>query len=575
MRPYCSAMTSAVRPPSADRRLAPWRHSPVQGGAVPPRRVMLRWLYIARLCLATGVFLAAALSWWRADLTQLLVASVSATLTLVVTTQAYWWSHLRGRAVGATFLYGQALFDLALVTAVVHIFGPYSYYASLFILVIAFNTVLMPLANGLLVALLAGLLYAADVLVGQAFEVSPALLLQVAVFWGVALATGYLAGRVQVVGAAQETLVAELRRVRLEAGDILRQIRAGIMTLGGDGRLVYANPSAEALLGLNWARQQEQPVLGQLEAISPALVQAIRRAVEDGQRVSRTEAEARVDGRVWPIGFTTTPVHVEEGTPPSVTVIFQDLSDAKRAEALHLRAERLEAVSEIAASLAHEIRNPLASIRSAVEQLARMAGGGADERTLAGLIVNESDRLSRLLNEFLDFSRVRVTRFAVLDLVGVAEHGIRLARQHPDCSPDAAIELIAAERPVLVEADEDLLHRVVFNLVLNAVQASPGGPRVTVEVRVPAPADVPVSVALESPRLLVVRDAGPGVPAEILPRLFEPFVTGRVGGTGLGLPIVQRAVQAHRGLIFCDTDRGRGTTFSVYLPSRRGAEEAA
>ncbi|MEK7668944.1 MAG: ATP-binding protein [Gemmatimonadota bacterium] len=568
-------MTSAVRPPSADRRLAPWRHSPVQGGAVPPRRVMLRWLYIARLCLATGVFLAAALSWWRADLTQLLVASVSATLTLVVTTQAYWWSHLRGRAVGATFLYGQALFDLALVTAVVHIFGPYSYYASLFILVIAFNTVLMPLANGLLVALLAGLLYAADVLVGQAFEVSPALLLQVAVFWGVALATGYLAGRVQVVGAAQETLVAELRRVRLEAGDILRQIRAGIMTLGGDGRLVYANPSAEALLGLNWARQQEQPVLGQLEAISPALVQAIRRAVEDGQRVSRTEAEARVDGRVWPIGFTTTPVHVEEGTPPSVTVIFQDLSDAKRAEALHLRAERLEAVSEIAASLAHEIRNPLASIRSAVEQLARMAGGGADERTLAGLIVNESDRLSRLLNEFLDFSRVRITRFAVLDLVGVAEHGIRLARQHPDCSPDAAIELIAPERPVLVEADEDLLHRVVFNLVLNAVQASPGGPRVTVEVRVPAPADVPVSVALESPRLLVVRDAGPGVPAEILPRLFEPFVTGRVGGTGLGLPIVQRAVQAHRGLIFCDTDRGRGTTFSVYLPSRRGAEEAA
>jgi signal transduction histidine kinase len=115
----------------------------------------------------------------------------------------------------------------------------------------------------------------------------------------------------------------------------------------------------------------------------------------------------------------------------------------------------------------------------------------------------------------------------------------------------------------------------VFNLVLNAVQASPAGPSVTVEVRVPPPADVPVSVALESPRLLVVRDTGPGVPSEILPRLFEPFVTGRVGGTGLGLPIVQRAVQAHSGLIFCDTDRGRGTAFSVYLPSRLGAEESA
>jgi len=568
-------MTSAAAPPSADRRLSPWRRSPPQRGAVPPRRVMLRWLYLARLSLAAGVFLAAALSWWRADLTQLLIASVSVTLTLVVTTAAYWWSHLRVRDVGATFLYGQALFDLGLVTAVVHIFGPYSYFASLFILVIAFNTVLMPLANGLLIALLAGILYAADVLVGQAFDVSPALLLQVAVFWGVALATGYLAGRVQVVGAAQETLEAELRRVRLEAGDILRQIRAGIMTLGGDGRLVYANPTAEALLGISWTKLREQPVLRTLAAISPPLAQAIRRAVEDGQRVSRTEAEARVDGRVWPIGFTTTPVHVEEGAPPSVTVIFQDLSDAKRMEALHLRAERLEAVSEIAASLAHEIRNPLASIRSAVEQMARMAGGGADERTLAGLIVSESERLSRLLNEFLDFSRVRATRFASLDLVAVAEHGIRLVRQHPDCSPDAAIDLVAPVRPVVVDADEDLLHRVVFNLVLNAVQASPAGPRVTVEVRVPPPADVPISVALESPRLLVVRDTGPGVPSEILPRLFEPFVTGRVGGTGLGLPIVQRAVQAHSGLIFCDTDRGRGTAFSVYLPSRLGAEESA
>jgi two-component system sensor histidine kinase PilS (NtrC family) len=536
---------------------------------------MLRWLYIGRLSLAAGVFIAAALSWWRADLTQLLVASVSVTATLAVTATAYWWSHLRTREVGATFLYWQALFDLSLVTAVVHIFGPYSYFASLYILVIAFNTVLMPLANGLLIALLAGFLYAADVLVGQSFDVSPALTLQITVFWGVAIATGYLASRVQAAGAAQQTLEAELRRVRLEAGDILQQIRSGIMTVGGAGELVFANPTAEALLGIRAAELRDRPVLELLDEIAPPLAQAIRRAAADGLRVSRTEAEAHSGGRVWPIGFTTTPVHVSKDEPPSVTVIFQDLSEAKRMEALHLRTERLQAVSEIAASLAHEIRNPLASIRSAVEQLARMSGGGGDERTLAGLIVGESDRLSRLLSEFLDFSRVRVTRAAGLDLVAVAEHGIQLVRQHPDCSPGAAITLVAPERPVRLEGDEDLLHRVVFNLVLNAVQAARAAPRVTVEVRVPAPDELPQSVVLEAPRLLVVRDEGPGVSAEVLPRLFEPFVTGRIGGTGLGLPIVQRAVQAHRGLIFCDTEAGRGTAFSVYLPSRIGAEETA
>ena len=565
---------TAVSPPGTERRLAPWRRRQ-STGAVPPRRVMLRWLYLGRLSLAGGVFLAAALSWWRADLTQLLVASVSVTATLAMTGTAYWWSHLRPREVGTTFLYGQALFDLALVTAIVHIFGPYTYFASIYILVIAFNTVLMPLANGLLIALLAGMVYAADVLVGQAFDLSPALTLQIAVFWGVAIATGYLASRVQAAGAAHETLAAELRRVRLEAGDILRQIRSGIMTIGDGGRLVFANPTAEALLGISAVELRDRPVLELLDEISPPLAQAIRRAAADGLRVSRTEAEAHVGGRVWPIGFTTTPVHVAPDEPPSVTVIFQDLSEAKRMEALHLRTERLEAVSEIAASLAHEIRNPLASIRSAVEQLARMSGGGGDERTLAGLIVSESDRLSRLLSEFLDFSRVRVTRAAGVDLVGVAEHGIRLARQHPDCAADAVIELVAPERPVRLEGDEDLLHRVVFNLVLNAVQAARGAARVTVEVRVPAPDQVPHAVVLEAPRLLVVRDEGPGVSGEVLPRLFEPFVTGRVGGTGLGLPIVQRAVQAHRGLIFCDTEAGRGTAFSVYLPSRIGAEEAA
>jgi len=564
----------AVPVPKPDRHFSLWQHPPA-AGAVPPRRDMLRWLYIGRVSLAGGVFIAAALSWWRADLTQLLIASISVTAALVVTAASYWWSHLRSEEAGTTFLYAQALFDLALVTAIVHMFGPYTYFASLYILVIAFNTVLMPLASGLLTALLAGILYAADVLVVQAFDVSPALGLQVAVFWGVALATGYLASRVQAAGAAQQTLEAELRRVRLEAGDILRQIRSGILTVGGGGRLVFANPEAEALLGFRAAELQDRPVLDLLERIAPVLAQAIRRTAADGARVSRTEAEARVGDRTWPLGFTTTPVVAEPGEVPSVTVIFQDLSDAKRMEALHLRTERLEAVSEIAASLAHEIRNPLASIRSAVEQIARMASGSGDERTLAGLIVGESDRLSRLLSEFLDFSRVRVTRAAPVDLVAVAEHGIRLARQHPDCGPEAAIELVAGERPVQVEGDEDLLHRVVFNLVLNAVQAARAAPRVTVEVRVPATRELPPSVVLEAPRLLVVRDEGPGVAEEILPRLFEPFVTGRAGGTGLGLPIVQRAVQAHRGLIFCDTEAGRGTAFSVYLPARLGAEEAA
>ncbi len=542
-------------------------------GAVPPARMLLQWIYIGRLTVASGVFLAAALSWWAADPTALLIASLSVTLALGVTAPSYWYTHIREADFGHTFLYAQALFDVALVTAIAHITGPYSYFAALYILVIALNTVLMPLANGLLVALLAGIVYTADVVFIQKVDQPSAALLQVAVYWLVATAAGYLASRVRVVRAAHEDLEAELRRVRLQAADILRHIGAGVLTLDGEGSLVYANPTAEALLGLRAAELEGRPALEQVRRAAPALAEAIRRTADEGRRVVRTFAEATADGRTFPIGFTTTAVHAEEGAP-SVTAIFQDISDARRLEELRLRTERLEAVAEISASLAHEIKNPLASIRSAVSQLSRLAPPGADERVLAGLIVRESDRLAVLLTEFLDFSRVRVTRSARLDLAEVAERGIQLARQHPDCAPEARIVLDAAERPVLVEGDEDLLHRVVFNLVLNAVQAAPGCADVRVSVACANGGDLPVAVAMETPRLLRVSDRGPGVAPEVLPRLFEPFVTGRAGGTGLGLAIVQRAVQAHRGLIFCDTARGQGTTFSVYLPARFSAEDA-
>ncbi len=544
-------------------------------GVVPPARTLLGWLYVGRVSVVVAVFLAAVLNWWRADLTALLVASVSVTVALVATAASFWYSHIRPGETGQTFRYAQALFDVALVTAIVHISGPYSYFAALYILLIAFYAMVMPLANGLLVALLAGIVYTADTIIGQRGELSAALLLQVAVYWLVASATGYIASRVRAMGTAHESLEAELQRVRLEAADILRHIGAGVLTVEGDGTLVYANPTAEAMLELHLGGQRDLPVLEQVDRVAPTLGEAIRRTALEGRRVVRTVAEVAAGGRTFPIGFTTTVVRAGEGGASSVTAIFQDISDARRMEELRLRTERLEAVAELSASLAHEIKNPLASIRSAVAQLSRYAPPGADERVLAGLIVRETDRLAALLTEFLDFSRVRVTRSVRLDLVAVAEHGIRLAQQHPDCSPDATILLEAAERPVLVEGDEDLLHRVVFNLVLNAVQAAKTRAEVRVRVAAATVAELPAGVAMDAPKVLRVSDAGPGVSPDVLPRLFEPFVTGRPGGSGLGLAIVQRAVQAHRGLILCDTAAGLGTTFSVFLPARFVAEEAA
>jgi len=247
-------------------------------------------------------------------------------------------------------------------------------------------------------------------------------------------------------------------------------------------------------------------------------------------------------------------------------VIFQDISDSKRLEELRLRAERLEAVAELSASLAHEIKNPLASIRSAVEQLARRPKANDDERILGKLVVRESDRLARLLSEFLDFARVRVTGGARVDVCAISCTAALLAGTNPDRKSGVVVRCVPAPTPLFVEGDEDLLHRAVFNIVLNAVQASPANGEVIVEVASLPMEQIPVGVPFPRHAVSVrVTDRGAGIPLEIRDRIFDPFFTTKPGGSGLGLPIVHRAIEAHRGFVLVDSSPA-GTRFTVLLP---------
>jgi two-component system sensor histidine kinase PilS (NtrC family) len=544
------------------------------GSGIPTPQALLRSIYVGRVCVAVAVYLAAAFRFAAAEPLDVLVTSFLLVAAVVVTIASYWHSHVRGRVPGLSFLYAQAVFDVALITAVVHITGgPQSDFTPLYVPLIAVLAVLLPPASTALVTLFVGIVYFADVFFGHRTAMSGQVGLQLAVFAAVAVATAYFASRVKVMGAEREALAGELRQVRLEAADVLRNIPTGVLTVDQEGRLLYCNPAAEQLLGLKERQWHGRPVTPELARIAPEFWAAITATARRGVRAMRVEATVRRPDRTFPIGVTTTTLEAEPGAAPRVTAIFTDISDSKRLEELRLRAERLEAVAELSSSLAHEIKNPLASIRSSVEQLGRSKRANDDERFLASLIVRESDRLARLLSEFLDFSRVRVTECRPLDLHQVAAGAIRLVRGHPDCAPDAVIELGGAATPM--EGDEDLLHRVVLNLVLNAVQAAGPGARVQVRTGRPAPHEVPGGAGIENPVALSVRDNGPGIPESLRARLFEPFVTGRVGGTGLGLAIVQRAVQAHRGLVLVDSAPGQGTTFTVYFPAARRQEEAA
>src|SRR3954466_1427053 len=245
-------------------------------------------------------------------------------------------------------------------------------------------------------------------------------------------------------------------------------------------------------------------------------------------------------------------------------------------ERLHTRAERLEAVAELSASLAHEIKNPLASIRSAAELLAKVPGADDDTRTLTTLVQRESDRLSRLLSEFLDFARTGVTSVRRVDLVDVAHHAAALVAAHPDKPDGVTIRELFPSKSLVVVGDDDLLHRAIFNLLLNAVQASPPGGEVRIEAAELAYNQLPAQAErfTRGAMMLQVSDQGRGIPASIKDTLFEPFVTTKAGGSGLGLSIVHRAVEAHHGFVLVDNDVAHGgTRFTVILP-RLGNEGA-
>ncbi len=429
------------------------------------RERVLRALYLGRLSLATAIFIAAIVVWRAADSTATLIATLAFVSTFLFTAASIAFSERRERSLGNTFFYVQMVFDLLLVTAVVHLTqtGTPSQLAPLYILVIAVSALVLPPAGVLLIAGLGDALYFAVTIAGPSTVSDRPVLVQLVIFGAVALGCGYIGSRLREANAGREEMAAELAAFRLREADI---------------------------------------------------------------------------------------------------------------ERLHTRAEKLEAVAEMSASLAHEIKNPLASIRSAAELLAKVPGADDDTRTLTKLVQRESDRLSRLLSEFLDFARTGVTSVRRLDLIDIARHASALVAAHPDKIENVTIRELFPSTPLVVVGDDDLLHRAIFNLLLNAVQASPPGGEVRVEAAELAPHQLPAQAQhfVRGGIMLRVTDQGKGIADSIKDRLFEPFVTTKSGGSGLGLSIVHRAVEAHHGFIVVSSaGEAGGTKFTVLLP-KLGAE---
>ncbi len=547
---------------------------------VVDRARMLYLIYAGRLTVCLGVYgsaLAAEGLWGGVSSEVRWIALGGMALAGLATPAAYWWSHVRREEPGTGFVYGQAVLDILLITGIVHITGgSESVFPPLFYITLASGYALvLPFASAVLVALATGVAYLAEVTVAYPSQLGLPVLLQIGIFTLVASISSVIGARLRQVRAEVRQLEGELHRLRLGTTDVLRTIDSGVVTLDGEGRLAYMNPAAGRLLGMEAERHLGRSFLPELEERAPGLAAAVRESLAGEDEVRNREASVRRDdGELVPVSVSTALME-RPRAGPSVTLALQDLRPVRRLEDLRLRAERLEAVAELSASLAHEIRNPLASIRSAVQQLGEAEGTDEDDRSLMRLVVRESDRLSTLLEEFGDFARVDVAERRPVELEEVAEQALETVREHPDAPEGARLELAVEQEPEDLWGDRELLHRTLVNLALNGVQAASEAPepRVTVTLDALRPEALGGDAELGAPVRVRVADNGPGLPPEGADRIFDPFFTTREGGTGLGLSIAHRAVHAHGGALLASSTPEGGTTMVMILPRRDGGRD--
>lgn len=508
----------------------------------------------------------ALLVWGSAQPAETFLATVAFLGALLLSGWSYAHTHLRRRDPGPAFLMLQSMFDAGLATAVVHITGgAESALTPLYILVISVAALLLRAPMLFAVWVGTSALFVLDQVVWLDAPFTLGMGVFVVLFAVVAAITGWLGQRLRLAGTTLGEVESQLEQLRLDTGDILATLSTGLMSIDSAGRLGYMNLAAETLLGIESSDFLGLPVLGAVDAVSPSLAGAVRGSLSSRKALSRAKATARVAGADRVLGMSTA-VLERAGSGPTVTVIFQDITDADRIEALNRRNERLEAVAELSASLAHEIKNPLASIRSSIEQLGSDRLDESDRSTLSSLILSESDRLSRLLSEFIEFARIRSGAVEPVEVSDVVETAVAVVREHPAAARDTTITVTVGNQggPLWVAGDADLLHRAVFNLVLNAVQFA--GPSGTVAIA----ADVREAPTIGSPGPIVcisVEDSGPGIAPEDRTRIFDPFYTTRASGSGLGLSMVHRAVEAHSGTVFVEGSRLGGAHFVIHLPA--------
>lgn len=457
--------------------------------------------------------------------------------------------------------------------------GITSYFAALYVLPIAAASSVQFRRGGMMIATLSALLYLGIVLTqyfGLAgllgvpfFDREGALPplrivayttgLNVFLFFSIAFLSGSLADRLQRAGVRLERASSEIADLQAFNQHVIDSLASGLATTDRQGRILTFNRAAEAITGhaaLSVVGRRLEEVL----ELPPNVANELGH-LSDPSRGRRVETSYRTgDGRQIELGFTATPLRTPGGNA-GLLFAFQDVTEIKKLERDARLRQRLAAVGEMAAGIAHEIRNPLASMSGSIQILRHELPLTEEQAQLMDIVLRESERLNDTIRSFLAYAKPQRFSIARLDVRRVLSDAARLLRNSSEVLDGHVIDVRVPPDDVAFEGDENQIRQIVWNLATNGLRAMRNGGRLTLGARVESGGEPSHdSVVLE------VSDEGVGIPAEELDAIFQPFRGTFSKGTGLGLAIVHRIVSDYGGEIHVRSTPDRGTTVSVRLP---------
>ena len=371
-------------------------------------------------------------------------------------------------------------------------------------------------------------------------------------FYAIAFLASYLVDKLRRSDIKLEQNRASLEDLKALHQNIVSSIQSGLITVNQSHQITFFNRFAEQITGYDADDVLYQDItrfFGDLKQIFMN---------EDKLHSQHEELTAQIlGGRVAFIRWTISPLVDARNEPIGHVLIFEDVTRVREMEERMKRADQFASLGKLASAIAHEIRNPLASISGSIQLLSGHAGLEDEDRKLMDIVSRETDALNQWITDFLTYARPRQGDRVRLDLQRMIEEAV-LVLKHDQKSEmiDVTVE---STGECFVIADPIYLKQVVWNILNNAVQAMSDGGALTVSVE-------PVTDDRGDFYRARFCDTGPGIPGHILDRVFEPFFTTKEEGTGLGLATVYRVVTEHGGTVTVDTERGQGTIFNVDLP---------